>query len=43
MGAELGRARKGEKTETGMNEKQLADFARKPIKRKLRASTRKVR
>jgi hypothetical protein len=30
MGAELGRKRKGESTETGMNEKQLEDFARKP-------------
>jgi len=30
MGAELGRKRAGKKTMTGMNEKQLADFARKP-------------
>lgn len=30
MGAELARARSGEKTQTGMSESQLADFARKP-------------
>ncbi|MDE2021263.1 MAG: DUF3008 domain-containing protein [Patescibacteria group bacterium] len=30
MGAELGRKRKGEKTRTGMSEKQLEEFARKP-------------
>lgn len=30
MGAELARKRAGEKTETGMSEKQLRDFARKP-------------
>ena len=29
MGAELGRERAGEETETGMNDKQLSDFARK--------------
>ena len=28
MGAELARKRKGKKTKTGMNEKQLSDFAR---------------
>jgi hypothetical protein len=30
MGAELGRKRAGKKTETGMSEKQLSDFAKKP-------------
>jgi hypothetical protein len=30
MGAELRRKREGKATETGMSEKQLADFARKP-------------
>ena len=29
MGAELGRLRSGEKTQTGMDEGQLRDFARK--------------
>ena len=32
MGAELGRKRKGEETDTGMSEKQLEDFAKKPKK-----------
>jgi hypothetical protein len=32
MGAELARARAGKKTQTGMSEDQLADFARKPRK-----------
>jgi hypothetical protein len=30
MGAELARKRAGKKTQTGMSEKQLEDFARKP-------------
>lgn len=30
MGAELGRKRRGEKTQTGMNEKKLREHARKP-------------
>lgn len=30
MGAELARKRRGQKTQTGMDEKQLRDFARKP-------------
>jgi hypothetical protein len=30
MGAELNRARHGEKTQTGMNVKQLDEFAHKP-------------
>jgi hypothetical protein len=34
MGAELGRKRAGKKTQTGMSEKQLRDFARKPKKGK---------
>ena len=33
MGAELGRAEKGERTETGMTKDQLRDFARKPVSR----------
>lgn len=32
MGADLERAREGKKTKTGMSEKQLEDFARKPKK-----------
>lgn len=34
MGAELARARAGKKTQTGMSESQLEDFASKPTKRK---------
>jgi len=34
MGAELERKRQGKATKTGMSEKQLEDFARKPVKRK---------
>ena len=34
MGAELTRKRAGKKTKTGMSEKQLAEFAKKPAKRK---------
>jgi hypothetical protein len=30
MGAELERKREGKKTQTGMSEKQLEDYARKP-------------
>jgi hypothetical protein len=30
MGADLARSRRGEKTQTGMSEEQLRDFARKP-------------
>jgi hypothetical protein len=42
MGAELGRARRGEKTETKMSEQQLRDFARKGgKKRKARRSKRR--
>lgn len=33
MGAELARKRAGKKTQTGMSEEQLADFARKPKSR----------
>jgi len=49
MGAELGRKRRGEATETGMTEEQLRDFARKGkrklprYKRKSRKSHRKSR
>jgi hypothetical protein len=32
MGAELERKREGKKTKTGMTEKQLEDFAKKPKK-----------
>ena len=34
MGAELQRKREGKKTETGMSEKQLEDFASKDKKKK---------
>ena len=34
MGAELGRKRAGKATTTGMSEKQLEHFAKKPVKRK---------
>jgi hypothetical protein len=34
MGAELERKREGKKTQTGMSEKQLEDFARKPRSKK---------
>jgi len=34
MGAELGRKRAGKKTKTGMSERQLEDYARKPKKAK---------
>jgi hypothetical protein len=34
IGAELERKREDKKTETGMSEKQLEDFARKPTKDK---------
>ncbi len=34
MGADLAKAKKGKKTKTGMNIKQLEDFARKPGKKK---------
>ena len=30
MGADLGRKRAGKKTQTGMSESQLRDFAKKP-------------
>lgn len=32
MGADLGRLRAGKSTQTGMNEGQLRDFARKPAR-----------
>ena len=35
MGAELARKRAGEKTQTGMSEAQLEDFAKKPKSRPL--------
>ena len=37
MGAELGRAERGEKTQTGMTKNQLKDFARKPVRGKSRS------
>ena len=40
MGAELGRARAGEKTRTGMSQAQLRDFAKKPKRRKRHAVLR---
>ena len=33
MGADLARLRAGKKTRTGMNERQLEEFAAKPIKK----------
>ena len=33
-GADLARKRAGKKTTTGMSEKQLEDFAQKPVKKK---------
>lgn len=36
MGAELARLRAGKKTQTGMSEQQLRDFAKKRRKRKAR-------
>lgn len=33
MGAELARKRAGKKTQTGMSEKSLRDFAKKPVKK----------
>jgi hypothetical protein len=33
-GADLARKRRGQKTRTGMTEKQLRDFARKPVKKR---------
>jgi len=35
MGAELGRKRAGQQTDTGMTESQLEDFAKKPKSRPL--------
>lgn len=40
MGAELGRLREGKRTETGMSERQLRDFARKPVRREARRGRR---
>ena len=40
MGAELGREEAGEKTETGMSEEQLRDYARKPIRKSKRGHHR---
>lgn len=34
MGAELARKRAGKKTQTGMSESQLRDFAKKPKRKK---------
>lgn len=34
MGADLARARKGQKTRTGMSKAQLEEFAAKPVKPK---------
>jgi hypothetical protein len=43
MGAELGRLRSGEETETGMSESQLEDFARKKKRKHKRSTRRKKR
>lgn len=40
MGAELGRAERGERTQTGMTKAQLRDFARKPVRGKRRPRRR---
>ena len=40
MGAELARKRAGKRTQTGMSEKQLRDFARKSKRSKRRSSRR---
>lgn len=40
MGAELARKRAGKKTQTGMSEKQLEDFATKPKGKKLPAKAK---
>ena len=36
MGADLARARAGQRTKTGMSESQLRDYARKPVAKKAR-------
>ena len=41
MGAELGRLRRGESTETGMTEEQLRDFAKKRKGKKKRAKKKR--
>ncbi len=43
MGAEYGRAKRGEATETGMSKAQLRDFAKKPKHKKRRKKHRKHR
>jgi hypothetical protein len=43
MGAELARKRAGKRTETGMSEDQLRDFARKPTRGSKRSSRRSRR
>jgi hypothetical protein len=40
MGWQLGKAEKGERTETAMSVNQLRDFARKPIRPSGRSSRR---
>jgi len=42
MGAELGRLRRGEPTETGMDEDQLRDFARRRRRRRARHKMRRL-
>ena len=37
MGADLARLRAGKETVTGMSERQLRDFARKPKKRSMKS------
>lgn len=43
FGSELGRARAGEETETGMSEEKLRDFAKKPVARGSRRTRRRGR
>jgi hypothetical protein len=38
MGAELARKREGKKTQTGMSEQQLSDFASGPVAKKKKKS-----
>jgi hypothetical protein len=43
MGAELARTRAGKRTQTGMSEEKLRDFARKPTKSSSRSKRRSRR
>lgn len=43
MGADLARAERGERTETGMSKEQLRDFARKGKRKSSRSNRRSMR